>query len=187
MYLQWLGTLDRNRAVDNTADWWVTQATGETHQSRWLVNSKPWNFLAGGGGEGIGNAFLYFLRGPSLPHSPTHSTVQYISNHPSPCALQPTKYHTCSVKKDLFKNPEWKCMILFTIMVFIYKDVMGMGKKPKENEKRKKKKAPLVALPSPLLRYGGRLFSGAQKKNLAGPTLSWKGFLIKWDKRKKQG
>ena len=54
-------------------------------------------------------------------------------------------------------------MILFTIMVFIYEDVMGMGeKKTKENGKRKKN-SPLVALLSLFLRYGGRLFSGARK------------------------
>ena len=39
------------------------------------------------------------------------------------------------MKKDRLKNPEWKCMILYTDMVFIYKDVMGTG----EEKNRKKK------------------------------------------------
>ena len=58
-----------------------------------------------GGGEGSSHAFLYFLRGPSSPHSPTHSTVHYIGNHPSPCKQQPPKYHTCSVKNTYLKTP----------------------------------------------------------------------------------
>ena len=47
---------------------------------------------------------LYILRGPSLPRSSTHSTVQYISIHPSPCTQQPPKYHICSMKKGLLKT-----------------------------------------------------------------------------------
>ena len=54
-------------------------------------------------------------------------------------------------------------MNLFTIMVFIYQNVMGMGEEtPKENGKRKKK-IPVVPPPHPILWYGGRLFSGARK------------------------
>ena len=44
-------------------------------------------------------------------------------------------------------------MILFTDMVFIYKDVMGMGEKNPKEKRKRKKKSPLVALPSPPLRY----------------------------------
>ena len=54
------------------------------------------------GGKGAVLHWLYILRGPSLPHSPTHSTVQYITIHPSPSALQRPKYHICSMNTAVF-------------------------------------------------------------------------------------
>ena len=79
-------------------------------------------------------------------------------------------------------------MILFTIMIFIYKDVMGMGEKtPKENGKQKKK-SPLVALPSPLLRYGGRLFFGARKTPKTSQTYpKWERVPNLMGQKKKEG
>ena len=58
---------------------------------------KVLSFL--GGRFGAVMPYLYFLRGPSKPHSLTHSSVQYISNHPSPSTMQPPKYQNRSVKK----------------------------------------------------------------------------------------
>ena len=45
---------------------------------------KALKFFSGG----VVMPYLYFLRGPSNPHSLTHSSTQYISNHPSPSMLQ---------------------------------------------------------------------------------------------------
>ena len=66
---------------------------------------------------------------------------------------------------------------------FIYKNVyeMGMGEKnPKENAKTNKNKdkiSCLVAFSSPLLWYGGRLFSGVREhQKQAEPTQSGRGF-----------
>ena len=58
-----------------------------------MVSTRPNGLVMGG------HAITILSRGPSKPHSPTHSTVQYIINHSSPSALQPPKYHTCSVKR----------------------------------------------------------------------------------------
>ena len=52
-----------------------------------------------GGGEGSSHAVSRILWEPSKPHSPTLSTVQYISSHPSPCALRPPKYQICLMKR----------------------------------------------------------------------------------------
>ena len=60
-------------------------------------------------GLGAVMPYLYFLGGPSKPHSPTHSSVQYIyiyiyiyiyrHTHPSPSTLQAPKYLVRPVKK----------------------------------------------------------------------------------------
>ena len=114
------------------------------------------------GGVGAVMPYLYFLRGPSKLHSPTHSSVQYISNHPSLNTLQPPKYHTCSV--TYLKSPN-KIYDFIYRDGFIRKDVMGMGEKTRKKKGNERKKNPrLVALPSPLLQYGGRLFSNDENK-----------------------
>ena len=68
---------------------------------------------------------------------------------------------------------------------FIYKNVIydGDGRKKTRNAKEKTNNKEtitrLVALPSPRLRNGGRLFSGVWKhQKQAGPTLSGRGILI---------
>ena len=48
--------------------------------------------------------------------------------------------------------------------LLIYKDAMGMGEKIRMRKGNERKNPRLVALPSPLLRYGGRLFSGVQER-----------------------
>ena len=56
-----------------------------------------------------------------------------------------------------------------------------LGMEEKKNEMKKISR--LVALPSPLLWYGGRLFSGVQeRRKQAGPTLSGRGI---WSNGKK--
>ena len=122
---------------------------------------------------------LCFLREPSLPHSPTHSTVQYIIIHPSPCAQQPPKYHICTM--TYLKPRKW-CMILFTIYdLFTMHAYDGDGrKKPKYTERKPRKKFP-VWLPShpPVYENGGRLFSGVRKhRKQVGPTLGGTGALV---------
>ena len=66
---------------------------------------------------------LYVLRESRKPHSPTHSTVQYIDSHSSPCALHSLKHHICSMKKDLLK-PRMECVVLFTIDELFTMDVI---------------------------------------------------------------
>ena len=64
---------------------------------------------------------------------------------------------------------------------------MGRGcEKKTESEKETKEKNPrLVVLPSPLLRYGGRLFSGVrERRKQAGPTLSGRGSNLMGKKKK---
>ena len=66
---------------------------------------------------------------------------------------------------------------------FIYNEVCitGMGENPRNSMKWKKnenqgKNFPLVALPYPRLRNGGRLFSGVRKhRKQAGPSLDGRG------------
>ena len=61
--------------------------------------------------------------------------------------------------------------------------MMGMGEKHRNRKqktnKNKEKISRLVALPYPLIRYGGRRFSGVlEHRKQAGRTLSGRGFLI---------
>ena len=77
---------------------------------------------------------LYSLREPSYPHSPTHSTIQYKVIHPSPCALQPPKYHIWSMRKAYLKT-RMECMILFTIY-----DLFTMNVYDRDGRKNQKKK-----------------------------------------------
>ena len=75
-------------------------------------------------------------------------------------------------------------MILFTIYdLFTMKVYDGDGRKKQtqnENHETKEKDFPrLVALQSPRLRYGARLFSGVRKhRKQAGPTLGGTGALV---------
>ena len=105
----------------------------------------------GGKGKEEVLLLLRFLREPSWPHSPTHSTVQYITIHPSPCGQQPGKYHICSMIKTYLKPQKW-CMILFTIYdLFTMHVYNGDGRKtPKYTKRKPRKKFPvwLPALPS---------------------------------------
>ena len=70
-----------------------------------------------------------------------------------------------------------KCVILFTI-----DDLYdGNGKKtPKYTKTKTKEKIPrLIALPPPVYKNGGRLFSGDRKhRKQAGPTLGETGILV---------
>ena len=73
-------------------------------------------------------------------------------------------------------------MILFIIYGLFTKILYDgdVRKTPKDTKNKTKEKIDrLVALPSPRLRSGGRLFSGVRKlRKQAGPTLSGRGFLI---------
>ena len=65
-------------------------------------------------------------------------------------------------------------MILFTEMIFNYKDVMGVGEKnPKEKRKRKKNPR-LVALPSPFYDMEAGCFSVSENAENK-PDLLWVG------------
>ena len=67
------------------------------------VGTRPYGL---GGRERERSCFNYIFYGEtSLPHSPTHSTIQYIITRPSPCTQRPPKYHICSMKKT-YLNPE---------------------------------------------------------------------------------
>ena len=106
-------------------------------------------------GEGSGHALTICSKAPSLPHSPTHSTVQYITIHPSPCALLPPKYHVCSMKKTYLKTLNEMCDVIYNWW-FIYKWILydGDGRKTtkytKTNTKNKGKNSPLCwVFPSP--------------------------------------
>ena len=67
--------------------------------------------------------------------------------------------------EDLLKTPNVLYDFIYNLW-FIYKEgyMMGMGEKTRNIQKQNQGKIPrLVALPSPLLRNGGRLFSGVRK------------------------
>ena len=108
--------------------------TGETHQSRDLVDSVFSFVMYKRKHEtlywGAFMPYLYFLGGPSYPHSPTHSSVPPTHTHTHTHATS-TKIHCSLCEKDLFKIPN--------------ETVKEMGgKKP---EKETKEKIP-VWLPS---------------------------------------
>ena len=120
-----------------------------------ITYRKAQGLKFGGEGEGCGLALtMFLLRGPSWPHSPTHSTIQYIVIHPSPCALLPPKYHICSMKKDLLKTLEVMHDFIYKLWFYQMNSYDGDGRKtPKYIQKQRNKgKIPrLVALPSPRL------------------------------------
>ena len=80
--------------------------------------------------------------------------------------------------EKIYFKPWIKCMTLFTKMWWEWE---------KKTEKETKEKNPrLITLPSPLLRYGVRLFSGIrERRKQAGPTLSGRG--SKFYRTKKSG
>ena len=84
-----------------------------------------------------------------------------------------------SLCEKTYLKPRMKCMILFTERIFIYKDVMGMGEKPRKRKGNERKNPRLVTLPSPLLRYGGWLFSRCPRTPKRSWTYSkWEGDVI---------
>ena len=68
---------------------------------------------------------------------PTHSTVEYIDNHPSTTTLHPPKYRICSMRTPTYKSPGWKWRILFTKQDFFTKYCM-LEIKEKNPKKRLK-------------------------------------------------
>ena len=141
-----------------------------------MDGTRPYDFVEEGKGAVITNC----LRDPSLPHSPTHSTVQYIDIHPSPTTLHPPKYQIYSMRRPNLKSRDEMNDLIYKTRFYLQNVVCwGWEKKPRnENITR------LVALPSPLLRYGARLFSGVrERRKQAGLTLSGRGI---WSKGKKE-
>ena len=103
--------------------------------------------------------------------------------HPSPCPLQPPKYHIWSMKKTYVKS-RMKCMILFTIDDLDDGNGRKTPKYTKIHKEKQIKKFP-VWLPShsPVCKNGGRLFSGVRKnRKQAGPTRAGTGILVLWGK-----
>ena len=118
---------------------------------------KASSFL--GGGEGSGHAFLYVLR--DLASHIRRPIQQYnIYNHPSVtiCAAI-TKIPHVLYERSLLKTRKWWMICIHALYTM---NVMGMGEKPR-NKWKTRKKIP-VWLPShpPVSKIGGRLFSGAK-------------------------
>ena len=145
------------------------------------------------GGRGRKRSCCYcisiLLREPSEPHSPTHSTVQYISAilHQTRCNHQNT---TLALWEDQLKRSRNEMYDFYLQKYYlIYKMCVGDGRKTRNESKKKnktKEKFPrLVALPSPLLRY---VFRCPRTLKTSGTYPKWDRVLnLKGQKEKRQG
>ena len=142
-----------------------------------IEGTRPWRFW---GEEESGHTVLYVLRGPSKPHSPTLSTIQYITIHPSPYAQQSPKYHIWSMKKSYLKTPRVMNDFIYNVW-FIYNGYDGNGRKtPKYIQSKKQRKNPPFGCPPipTAIKLEVDCFPGWKNRTQAGLTLGGIGILI---------